>query len=101
MDQDWKSTPLKLLQGLIWERGFAQGEIQSELFDDVHDSQHSAWDSVEPWTPMALRSSPAALFSRACVERHKSPYSQPQRLPGALSPPVYLPLHPMPGRYCC
>jgi enolase-phosphatase E1 len=38
MDQDRKSPPLKLLQGLIWERGFAQGEIQSELFEDVPGS---------------------------------------------------------------
>jgi enolase-phosphatase E1 len=35
MDHDRKSAPLKVLQGLIWEQGFTQGELQSEVFDDV------------------------------------------------------------------
>jgi len=35
MDRDRKSPGLKLLQGLIWERGFASGALRSELFPDV------------------------------------------------------------------
>jgi enolase-phosphatase E1 len=35
MDHDRKSAPLKVLQGLIWEQGYTQGELQSEVFDDV------------------------------------------------------------------
>lgn len=35
MDRDRKSPGLKLLQGLIWERGFAGGELRSEVFPDV------------------------------------------------------------------
>jgi enolase-phosphatase E1 len=35
MDHDSKIAPLKILQGLIWEQGFRQGELQSEIFPDV------------------------------------------------------------------
>ena len=35
MDRDAKATGLKLLQGLVWERGYASGELRSTLFDDV------------------------------------------------------------------
>jgi len=35
MDADAKLTGLKQLQGLIWEGGFKNGELQATLFDDV------------------------------------------------------------------
>ncbi len=35
MDADAKVTGLKLLQGLIWEEGFRNGELRSRIFDDV------------------------------------------------------------------
>lgn len=35
MDADVKATGLKLLQGLIWEQGFRNGDLRSTLFDDV------------------------------------------------------------------
>ena len=35
MDQDRKSTPLKTLQGRIWEAGYQSGELRSQLFGDV------------------------------------------------------------------
>jgi enolase-phosphatase E1 len=35
MDRDRKSTPLKSLQGKIWEEGYRAGELRSEVFDDV------------------------------------------------------------------
>src|SRR5262249_36184556 len=35
IDIDRKSTPLKSLQGLIWQAGYASGELRSEIFDDV------------------------------------------------------------------
>jgi enolase-phosphatase E1 len=35
MDEDRKSTPLKSLQGRIWEAGYQAGELRSQLFDDV------------------------------------------------------------------
>ncbi len=35
MDRDAKTTGLKQLQGLIWEQGYAAGELRSHVFDDV------------------------------------------------------------------
>jgi enolase-phosphatase E1 len=35
MDRDRKSTPLKALQGRIWQEGYRAGELFSEIFDDV------------------------------------------------------------------
>jgi len=35
MDRDRKSTPLKSLQGKIWEEGYRAGELRSLVFDDV------------------------------------------------------------------
>jgi enolase-phosphatase E1 len=35
MDLDRKSTPLKALQGRIWEEGYASGELVSQVFADV------------------------------------------------------------------
>ena len=35
MDQDRKSTPLKSLQGKVWEAGYKSGALKSQLFADV------------------------------------------------------------------
>lgn len=35
MDGDVKATGLKQLQGLIWENGFASGELKAHVYDDV------------------------------------------------------------------
>jgi len=35
MDADRKSTPLKSLQGKIWEEGYKTGDLLSQVFDDV------------------------------------------------------------------
>ncbi|HEY0553716.1 MAG TPA: acireductone synthase [Thermoanaerobaculia bacterium] len=35
MERDRKSTGLKLLQGLIWDEGYARGEIRGHLYPDV------------------------------------------------------------------
>lgn len=35
MDEDAKVTPLKALQGLIWEAGYADGTIKGALYPDV------------------------------------------------------------------
>lgn len=35
MDQDRKSTPLKSLQGKVWEAGYKSGELKSQVFADV------------------------------------------------------------------
>ncbi len=35
VERDSKITPLKTLQGKIWEEGFAQGELKGEVYPDV------------------------------------------------------------------
>ncbi|HSO74767.1 MAG TPA: acireductone synthase [Blastocatellia bacterium] len=35
MDQDRKATPLKSLQGKIWQAGYDTGELHSQVFEDV------------------------------------------------------------------
>ena len=35
MDRDRKSPGLKRLQGLVWQRGYRDGELNGEVFDDV------------------------------------------------------------------
>ena len=35
MDRDRKSTPLKILQGMLWEQGYQRGELVGEVFADV------------------------------------------------------------------
>lgn len=35
MDADKKIAPLKTLQGLIWQRGYADGDLVTEFFPDV------------------------------------------------------------------
>lgn len=38
IDEDRKVTPLKTLQGLIWEDGYASGEIVSHVYDDAAEA---------------------------------------------------------------
>ena len=35
IDRDRKTTPLKSLQGRIWEEGYRRGELRSQVFEDV------------------------------------------------------------------
>jgi enolase-phosphatase E1 len=35
MDEDRKATPLKSLQGRIWAAGYAAGELQGQVYEDV------------------------------------------------------------------
>ena len=35
IDEDRKATPLKTLQGLIWDQGYAAGSLRGELYPDV------------------------------------------------------------------
>lgn len=42
IDEDRKLTPLKALQGLIWEAGYAQGDYTGHVYADAYQ-QLSAW----------------------------------------------------------
>ena len=57
MDRDRKSPGLKLLQGLIWQRGFAEGSLRGELFPDVAPA-------LERWR---ARSIDVAIYSSGSV----------------------------------
>jgi enolase-phosphatase E1 len=35
MEEDAKVTPLKSIQGMIWNDGYAAGQLRGELYDDV------------------------------------------------------------------
>ena len=35
MDHDRKTTPLKSIQGKIWDQGYRRGELRSQVFEDV------------------------------------------------------------------
>lgn len=35
IDEDKKITPLKALQGLVWEAGYRQGDFQGHVYDDA------------------------------------------------------------------
>ncbi|MEQ1544963.1 acireductone synthase [Methyloglobulus sp.] len=41
IDQDKKITPLKALQGLIWEAGYKQGDFNGHLYQDAIDNLKS------------------------------------------------------------
>jgi enolase-phosphatase E1 len=61
MDQDRKTAPLKVLQGLIWEQGFRRDELQSEVFDDVPACLHQ-WH--EAGLQIAIYSSGSVLAQK-------------------------------------
>ncbi len=44
IDEDRKATPLKTLQGLIWDEGYASGVLRGDLFPDVAPSLR-AWSA--------------------------------------------------------
>jgi enolase-phosphatase E1 len=57
MDRDRKATPLKELQGRIWEEGYRRGELIGEVFADVAPA-------LARWTADGIR---VAIFSSGSV----------------------------------
>jgi enolase-phosphatase E1 len=61
VDNDRKSTPLKSIQGMIWQEGYESGKIRSQVFDDVPRA-------FERWTAagkqIAIYSSGSVLAQR-------------------------------------
>ena len=45
MDEDRKVTPLKTLQGMVWERGYESGELKSHVYEDAVYAL-SAWHTA-------------------------------------------------------
>lgn len=48
IQEDRKETPLKTLQGLIWEQGYQQGELKGHIYED-------AADYLQRWHDRGLR----------------------------------------------
>jgi enolase-phosphatase E1 len=65
MDRDRKSPGLKLLQGLIWERGYRAGLLRGQVFDDVPPAIRR-WQ--EGGIDVAIYSSGSALAQRRLFE---------------------------------
>jgi enolase-phosphatase E1 len=61
MDRDRKSPGLKLLQGLIWQRGYQSGELVGFVFDDVAEALRR-WHATR--TAVAIYSSGSRLAQR-------------------------------------
>ena len=61
MDKDRKSTGLKQLQGIIWEKGYAEGTLKSEVFDDVPVA-------FKKWRESGIR---LRIFSSGSVQAQK------------------------------
>jgi len=61
MAHDRKSTPLKAIQGRIWEQGFKSGELRGEVFDDVPEA-------LKRWTEEGKR---VFIFSSGSVLAQK------------------------------
>jgi enolase-phosphatase E1 len=61
MDRDRKTTPLKSLQGKIWEEGYRKGELRSQVFEDVPPA-------FERWQK---RGAPICIYSSGSVLAQK------------------------------
>jgi enolase-phosphatase E1 len=61
MDQDRKLTPLKSLQGRIWEEGYAAGQLRGQVYADVPKA-------LARWTASGRR---VAIFSSGSVLAQK------------------------------
>ena len=61
IDTDRKSTPLKSIQGKIWQEGYRSGELRAQVFDDVLPALE-LWN--EAGKEIAIYSSGSALAQR-------------------------------------
>ncbi|WP_018954431.1 acireductone synthase [Thioalkalivibrio sulfidiphilus] len=61
IDNDQKITPLKALQGLIWEDGYTRGDFQGHVYED-------AVEHLRQWHQQGLR---LAVYSSGSVHAQK------------------------------
>lgn len=66
MSADQKIAPLKTLQGLIWQRGYAEGDLTTEFFPDVAPA-------LRAWHDAGLR---LAVFSSGSVAGQVASFSR-------------------------
>jgi len=61
MDEDRKLTPLKVLQGLVWEQGYRRGDFSGHVYQD-------AVDGLRRWHEQGLR---LYVYSSGSVQAQK------------------------------
>ncbi len=61
MDEDRKLTPLKVLQGLVWEQGYRRGDFTGHVYQD-------AVDGLQRWHAQGLR---LYVYSSGSVQAQK------------------------------
>lgn len=61
IDEDRKVTPLKAIQGLIWEAGYLQGDFHGHLYQD-------AYDGLEQWRNLGVS---LYVFSSGSIKAQK------------------------------
>jgi enolase-phosphatase E1 len=61
IDKDRKSTPLKSIQGKMWQEGYRSGELLAQIFDDVPPALER-WAAADK--EIAIYSSGSALAQR-------------------------------------
>lgn len=61
IDVDRKSTPLKSIQGQIWQAGYEAGELRSQVFDDV----------PEAFETLRANNKTIAIYSSGSVQAQK------------------------------
>lgn len=74
IDEDRKATPLKALQGLIWEEGFKSGAFKGHIYDD-------AADMLQHWHDQGLK---LYIYSSGSIAAQKLLYGYSER--GDLTP---------------
>ncbi|MEY4193955.1 MAG: hypothetical protein RLZZ226_323 [Pseudomonadota bacterium] len=74
IDQDRKLTPLKALQGMIWEQGYLRGELQGHLYPEVAE-----W--LTTWQQQGYR---LGIYSSGSVHAQKLLFAHTHR--GDLTP---------------
>ena len=65
IDEDRKATPLKAIQGLIWESGYAMGDFHGHLYPDAHEG-------LNHWRNLGI---PLYVFSSGSIKAQKLLFS--------------------------
>ena len=61
IDEDRKATPLKTLQGMIWEQGYADGELEGHVYPDTPEA-------LRRWADMGI---PVYVYSSGSIAAQK------------------------------
>ena len=61
IDSDRKATPLKALQGMLWDEGYSDGALRSHVYDDVAPA-------LQSWRAAGLR---LAVYSSGSIQAQR------------------------------